>query len=164
MQTLNRCLSCYSVCQHWQQLNVMMSEVRISKLKLLGSKWSWKQHEYSKISVISHTSVFRIGKNPIAAVLFARSMKLSVLSVLIGQSALRFLPTGGIGTSWLGVHASSSSWDRPVYSTATFPATASSQLKLDLKDKSNNNKIIKPEATAAMELLPNKFHATANVS
>ncbi len=46
-----------------------------------------------------HASVFRIGKNPIAPVLFAQSVTLSVLSVPIGQSVLHFLVTGDVGMS-----------------------------------------------------------------
>ncbi len=46
-----------------------------------------------------HASVFRIGKNPITPVLFAQSVTLSVLSVLIGWSTLHFLVTGDVGTS-----------------------------------------------------------------
>ncbi len=43
--------------------------------------------EYGEISVFSHhASVFRIGKNPIAPILFAQSEALSVLSFLIGWS------------------------------------------------------------------------------
>ncbi len=57
--------------------------------------------EYGEIS--HHASVLRIGKNPIAPALFAQSVTLSVLSVLIGQSTLRFLATGDVGTSWLAV-------------------------------------------------------------
>ncbi len=42
--------------------------------------------EYGKISVFSHhASVFKIGKNPIAPILFAQSVTLSVLSVLASQ-------------------------------------------------------------------------------
>ncbi len=59
--------------------------------------------EYREISVFSHASVLRIGKNPIAPVLSAQSVMLSVLSVLIGQTTLRFLATDDIGTSWLAV-------------------------------------------------------------
>ncbi len=55
-----------------------------------------------------HASVFRIGKNPVALVLFAQSVTLSVLCVLIGRSVLRFLPTGDIDRSLLAVHASCS--------------------------------------------------------
>ncbi len=83
-----------------------------------------------------------------------RSVTLSVLCVMIGRSALRFLATGDVGTSWLAHHAltrlcqqqslqatpsvgSSSSWDGPVYSAATFPATVWSQFKLDLKERDN---------------------------
>ncbi len=50
--------------------------------------------EYGEISVFSHhASVFRIGKNPLAPVLFAQSVTISVLSVLIGRSTLRFSAT-----------------------------------------------------------------------
>ncbi len=95
-------------------------------------------------------------------------MTLSVLSVLIGRSTLCFLVTGDIGTSWLAVCAlcsdsplptteclqatpsagSSSSWDRSVYSAATFPATISSQFRLNLQERATINKIIcEPEQT-----------------
>ncbi len=46
-----------------------------------------------------HASVFRIGKNLIAPVVFAQSVTFFVLSVLIGRSMLHFLATGDIGTS-----------------------------------------------------------------
>ncbi len=46
----------------------------------------------------------------------------------------------------------------------TFPATILSLFKLDLKERSTTNEIKhKPAQTAAVYLLPNKFHATANV-
>ncbi len=45
--------------------------------------------EYCEISVLSHAPVFKIGKNPIIPVLFAPSVTLSVLFVLIGQSTYR---------------------------------------------------------------------------
>ncbi len=92
---------------------------------------------------------------------------------------LNFLVTGDAGTSWLAHRAlpateclqvtpsvgSSSSWDRPVYSTATFPATVWSQFKLDLKERETTNEIKhEPLQTAAAELLPKESHATANVS
>ncbi len=111
-------------------------------------------------SVFSHhASVFRVDKNPISPVLFAKSVTLSVLSVLIGQSTLHFLATGDVGTSWLAVCAlrsdsslptteslqatptvgSNLSWNGPVYSAATFPATTSSWFKLDLKERVTTN-------------------------
>ncbi len=114
--------------------------------QLLVSDVVW---EYGEISVFSHhASVLRIGKNPTAPILFAQSVTLSVLSVLICLSTLPFLATGDVATSWLAVRAlrsdsttecqqaapsvgSSSSWDGPVYSAATFPATVWSQFKLD---------------------------------
>ncbi len=52
-----------------------------------------------------HASVFMIGKNRVAPVLFARSLTLSVLPVLIGRSTLCFLETGDVATNWLAVHA-----------------------------------------------------------
>ncbi len=51
------------------------------------------------------------------------------------------------------------------YVAATFPATVSSQFKLDLKGRVTANKIkCKLAQTASADLLPNEFHATANVS
>ncbi len=116
--------------------------------------------EYCKISLFFRASVFRFNKNPIAAFLFAQSVTLSVLSVLIGWSTLHFLATSDIGMSWLAVRAScsdspllttaclpvtssvvsSSSWDRPVYSAATFPATFSSRFKLDIQRERRETK------------------------
>ncbi len=55
--------------------------------------------EYCEISVFSHASVFRFGKSPIVSVLFAQSVTLSVLSVLICWSIQCFLVTGDVGTS-----------------------------------------------------------------
>ncbi len=109
---------------------------------------------YGEVSVFSHhASVFsRIGKNPIPPVLFTQSVRLSELSVLIGRSMLHFLETGDIGTSWSAHRAltrlcqqqsvcshtvSPPSWDGPVYSAATFPATIWSQFKLDWKERDN---------------------------
>ncbi len=60
---------------------------------------------------------------------------------------------------------SSLSWDRLVYSAATFPAIVWSQLKLDLKERATTNGIkLELAQTAAVDLLPNEFDATANVS
>ncbi len=60
--------------------------------------------EYGEIFVFSHhASVLRTGKNPDASVLFAQSVMLSVLSVLIGWTTLRVLATGDISTSPLAV-------------------------------------------------------------
>ncbi len=56
-------------------------------------------------SLFSHVSAFRIGKNPVAPILFAQSVTLSVLSVLISQSTLRYLATGDVSTSSLAVCA-----------------------------------------------------------
>ncbi len=47
----------------------------------------------------------------------------------------------------------------------SFPATVSSRFKLDLKERATTNKIkCEPVQMAAVKLLPNKTHATANVS
>ncbi len=65
---------------------------------------------------------------------------------------------------------SSSSWDGPVYSAATFPATVWSQFKLDREKRERQQTKIKcdPEQKqgeeAAAELLPSKSHATVKVS
>ncbi len=59
--------------------------------------------EYRKISVFNHESVFRIGKNPITPLLFAQSVTLSVLSILIGRSTLCLSATGDVSMSWLAV-------------------------------------------------------------
>ncbi len=138
--------------------------------------------EYCKISEFSHhASVFRIDKNPITLILFAQSMMPSVLSVLIGQSTLLFLATDDISMSWLAVCAlrcdsplpttatplagSSSSWDWPVYSAATFPATFSSRFKLDLNERATTNELKrKLGQMATAQWLPRESHATANVS
>ncbi len=124
------------LCSIWKNCHNNYRQLLIS-----GVVW-----EYCEISVLSHhASVFRIGKNPITPILFAQSVTLSVLSVLIGWSSLRFLSTGDVCTSWFAVRAlrsdsplltaeclqatlsvgSSLSWDEPVYST--FPATVSSR-------------------------------------
>ncbi len=51
-------------------------------------------------SLFSHdASVLRTGENTIAPVLFVQSVLLSVVSVLIGWSMLRYLATGDIGVS-----------------------------------------------------------------
>ncbi len=51
--------------------------------------------EYGEISVFSHhASIFRIGKNPLASILLAQSV---ALSVLIGRSTLHLLATGDVG-------------------------------------------------------------------
>ncbi len=80
--------------------------------------------KFCEVSVFSHASVFRIDKSPIVPVLFAQTVTLTVLSVLIGRSTLRLLATTDIGTSWLAVHASRS--DSPLLTTV-------SQLKLELR-------------------------------
>ncbi len=121
--------------------------------QLLVSDVVW---EYCEISVcFFHASVFRIDESLIAPVLFAQSLTLSVFSVLIHQSTLHFLATSDVGTSWVAVRVShsvsplltteclqatpsagvSSSWDGPLYSAATFPATVWSWFKLDLKGR-----------------------------
>ncbi len=140
--------------------------------------------EYCKISLFFCASVFRFNKNPIAAILFAQSVTLSVLSVLIGWSTLHFLATGDVGTSWLAVHvlrsdsplptteylqttpsvSSSLSWDGEVYSAATFPATGSSWFKLNLKERATIEIKRKPVQTAAANLLPNESQVTANIN
>ncbi len=58
--------------------------------------------------------------------------------------------------------SSSSSWDGAVYCAATFPATVSSQFKLDLEKKSVNKR--NKAWAGTNDLLPNGSHATANVS
>ncbi len=118
-----------------------------------------------------HASLFRIDKNPIAPILFVQSVTLSVLSVLIGWSMLYFLATGEASTSWFAVHALcadlplptteclqattlvglSSSWDGPVYSAATSPATVWSQFKLDLKERDNKQNKVRARAKTGRE-------------
>ncbi len=67
-----------------------------------------------------------------------KSIKLSVLSVLIPRSTLNLLATGDIGTSWSAYYALTRlCWDGPVYSVAIFPAIVWSQFKLDLKESDN---------------------------
>ncbi len=68
-------------------------EVNINEL--LVSDVVWK---YLEISVFFRASVLRIGENPIAPVLFAQSVTLSVLSVLISLS-MPLLSNRYIGTS-----------------------------------------------------------------
>ncbi len=47
---------------------------------------------------------------------------------------------------------------------AIFPATVSSWFRLGLKERATTNEIKpKPAQTAAVDLLPNKSHATANI-
>ncbi len=95
-----------------------------------------------------------------------KSVMLSVLSVLIGRSTQRFLPTGDVSMSWLAHRAltrlcqqqclqvtpsvgSSSRWDGAVYSAATFPASVWSQFKLDSQERTTTNEIKhEPEQTA----------------
>ncbi len=146
--------------------------------------------EYGKNSVFSHhASVFKIDKNPVAAVPFAQSVTLSVLSVLISSSTQRFSATVDVSTSWFAVCAlhsdsplltteclqvtpsvgSSSSWDAAVYFTATSPATILSQPKLDLRERATANNLKheleqKQGEEATAELLPNESHDTAKVS
>ncbi len=109
-------------------------------------------------------------------------MILSTLSFLIHQCTLHFFTTCNVGARWLAHCAlthlcqrkclqattsvgSSSSWDGPIYSAATFTATVSSQFKLDLKETATAKEIKrKPAQTAAVDLPPNKSRATANVS
>ncbi len=68
-------------------------------------------------------------------------------------------------TTVSAIHTSSTSWDGPVYSAATFPANDWSQFKLDLKVSETTNVIQRqPAPTAAVGLLPNKSCAAANVS
>ncbi len=111
-----------------------------------------------------------------------KSLTLSVLSVLIHRYMLRLSATGEVGMSWLAHRALthlcqqhclqatasvdlSSSWDGPVHSATTFPATLSSQFKLDLKESATTNEVKQePAQTTAAELLRNESHATANVS
>ncbi len=60
---------------------------------------------------------------------------------------------------------SSLSWDGPVYSAATFPATILSQVKLVLKERATKNQIKhQPVQNVAADFLPNESHAKANVS
>ncbi len=87
---------------------------------------------------------------------------LSVFSVLIDQSTLRFLATGDLSMNWLAVRALCS--DSPLPTTAS-DTVSRLELKLDLKERTTTNKIKRELAqTAAAELLSNKSHATANVS
>ncbi len=139
--------------------------------------------EYCEIFVFSHhASVFRIVNNPIAPALFAQSVMLSVLclnspvrAVLLSNRWCQYELISSPCFDWpLSITeclqatpsvSSSSSWDRPVYSAATFPATVWSQFKLDFKERATTNKIKHElEPTAAVDLLCNKRHATANVS
>ncbi len=110
------------------------------------------------------------------------SVTLSVLSVLTGWTMLRFLATGDVSTSSL-VHRAlirlwqqqqclqvtpsvslSSSWDGPVYSPETFPATIWSQFKLDLKEKATTNERARGGANSCSGFASHESHATANVS
>ncbi len=107
-----------------------------------------------------HASVLRIGKNPIIPLLFAQSVMLSVLSVPIGCSMLCFLATT---TECLQAKPSvGSSWDGPVYSAATFPATVSSQFKLDLKQRVTTK--MSWSQRPQRSCFSSDSHATANVS
>ncbi len=98
----------------------------------------------------------------------------SLYSDLIGWPTLRFLATGDVSTSSLAVCASrsdsplptteclqaapsSSSWDGPVYSAATFPATILSWFKLDLKERMTTNEI-NCELPCFTSLFFTKFH------
>ncbi len=67
-----------------------------SHRQLFDSEVVWEYHE---ISVFSHAFVFRIDKNPVAPILLATSVTLSVLSVVTGPSTPHFW----CGTSWLTV-------------------------------------------------------------
>ncbi len=59
---------------------------------------------------------------------------------------------------------SSSGWDRPVYSSTTFPETLWSQLKLDLKERETTNELNKAQTDANICSRFNKFYATVNIS
>ncbi len=51
--------------------------------------------------------------------------------------------------------SSSSNWDRPVYSAATFPGTVSSQFKLDLKERATTNEMkCEPGQKGTLKLFP----------
>ncbi len=144
-------------CHNFFVLYLEKKKVIIHKDAVSDAVW-----EYCEISVFSHhASVCRINKNPFVPVLFAQSVTLSVLTVLIGRSTLRFLATGDVGMGWLAVcvlcfdsplltteclqclqvKPSSSSWDGPVYSAAAFPSIISSHFKLDLKQRATANKV-----------------------
>ncbi len=135
-------------------------------------------------SLCSHASGFRIAKNPISPILLALSDALCALcSESTERVALLFLVTGEVSMSWLVVCALrsdsplspteclqvtpsvGSSWDGPVYSTATYPVTVSSRFKLDLKERATTIEI-KPKLAkmAAAEFLFNQCHATASAS
>ncbi len=109
---------------------------------------------------------------------------LSILSILIGWCTLHLLVTGDISTSWWAVRCLcsdspmptteclqgtpsvglSSSWDGPVYSAATCPATVWSQFKLYSKESNNKRNKTHVRAKTGGELLSSESHATANVS
>ncbi len=149
--------------------------------QLLVSDMVW---EYHKISVFSHhASVFRIGEYPIASILFVQSATLSVLSVLIGRSTLRFLATGDVDTSWSAFHAlrsdsplltvclqatplagSSSSWDREVYSAAAFPVSVWSWFKVDFKERVTTTRAREKMGRGGCSKTACKRVSTANVS
>ncbi len=110
-----------------------------------------------------------------------KSVTLSVLSVLIRRSMLHFLVRGDVSMSWSSHRALthlcqqqclqarlsvglSSCWHRPINSTVTFPATISSQFKLDVKERATTNEIKRlPVQTAAANLLPRESYAKANI-
>ncbi len=146
--------------------------------QLLVSDVVW---EYRKIRVFSHNaSVLMSDKNPIIPDWFAQSVTLSVLSVLIGWSTLRFEATCDVSMSWLAVHALSSdshlptteflqttqsvgsSWDEPACNRFI-------SVKTGLKSESDN-KWNKTQAWwkrgrgSCSGLASHKSHATANVS
>ncbi len=146
----------WSICQSFSWLKWDFVIIMYDLIKQCNS--GWKRTSFAA-KLVSNGSCF-YGDIFVATgmkVLWKneKSFMLSVLSVLIGRSTLRFLVTGDVGMSWLAVHAlrsdsplpaterlqttpsvgSSSSWDRPVYSAATFPATVWSQFRLDFRER-----------------------------
>ncbi len=104
-------------CNFSFQINAAVGNLGVDVKNFLCSIWK-KCHNthrqllvndvvgnYREISVFSHASVLRIGKNPIAPLLFAQSVMLPVRSDLICCSVLHFLATGDAGTCRLAVCA-----------------------------------------------------------
>ncbi len=123
-------------------------------------------------------------KNPIAPILFAQSATLSLLSVLSGQPSLCFLMTGGqyelMSCLCLTISFTSASNGMSVSDTVSwlklelrrtsllrsnFPWNCFIPVQTGLKRESDKSKTKhEPAQTTAADLLPNKSHATANVS
>ncbi len=115
-----------------------------------------------------HAFVFRIGKNPVAPILFTQSVTLLVFSVLIGWSTLRLLATGDVHEL-----ISSSSLTLATANNRVSASDTVSRLQLELR-RSNCNCLVSVQTgqraatneikPAEAELLPSESHATANVS